>query len=159
MFKHILVPTDGSELSKATAQRAISFAKEAGARVTVFFAKPEYPIAYFGEGALIGSATLGTQEQGLGGTFRRSNAGKRDRSVELSLSAHHSDFAAYEALIDYHNEVALAARELVEVNHRQAVQIKEHKFELVCATWKGGLIGAGVGVAVTAFAAIVFGGN
>ncbi|MGE4432311.1 MAG: autotransporter assembly complex family protein [Sphingobium sp.] len=49
------------------------------------------------EGALIGSATLGTQEQGLGATFRRSNAGKRDRSVELSLSANHSDFAAYEA--------------------------------------------------------------
>jgi nucleotide-binding universal stress UspA family protein len=57
MFKHILVPTDGSELSKATATRAISFAKEAGARVTVFFAKPEYPIAYFGEGALIDPTT------------------------------------------------------------------------------------------------------
>ena len=57
MFKHILVPTDGSELSKATAQRAISFAKEAGAKVTVFFAKPEYPIAYFGEGALIDPTT------------------------------------------------------------------------------------------------------
>jgi nucleotide-binding universal stress UspA family protein len=57
MFKHILVPTDGSELSKATAQRAISFAREAGARVTVFFAKPEYPIAYFGEGALIDPTT------------------------------------------------------------------------------------------------------
>jgi len=53
MFKHILIPTDGSELSQVTAKRAISFAKEAGARVTVFFAKPEYPIAYFGEGALI----------------------------------------------------------------------------------------------------------
>jgi nucleotide-binding universal stress UspA family protein len=53
MFKHILVPTDGSELSRATASRAVSFAKEAGARITVFFAKPEYPIAYFGEGALI----------------------------------------------------------------------------------------------------------
>ena len=38
MFKHILVPTDGSELSQATAKRAVSFAKEAGARVTVFFA-------------------------------------------------------------------------------------------------------------------------
>jgi len=49
------------------------------------------------EGALIGSATLGTQEQGLGGTFRRSNAGRRDRTVELSLSANHSDFDAYEA--------------------------------------------------------------
>lgn len=57
MFKHILIPTDGSELSCATARRAVSFAKEAGARVTVFFAKPEYPIAYFGEGALIDPTT------------------------------------------------------------------------------------------------------
>ena len=57
MFKHILVPTDGSELSQATAQRAVAFAKDAGARITVFFAKPEYPIAYFGEGALIDPTT------------------------------------------------------------------------------------------------------
>lgn len=57
MFKHLLVPTDGSELSRATAARAVTFAKEAGARVTVFFAKPEYPIAYFGEGALIDPTT------------------------------------------------------------------------------------------------------
>lgn len=57
MFKHILVPTDGSELSRATAKRAVAFAKETGARITVFFAKPEYPIAYFGEGALIDPTT------------------------------------------------------------------------------------------------------
>ena len=57
MFKHILVPTDGSELSRATTQRAISFAKEAGARITAFYATPEYPIAYFGEGALIDPTT------------------------------------------------------------------------------------------------------
>lgn len=57
MFKHILVPTDGSELSQATARRAISFARETGARITLFFAKPEYPIAYFGEGALIDPTT------------------------------------------------------------------------------------------------------
>lgn len=57
MFKHILVPTDGSELSRETAQRAVSFAKEAGARITIFYAKPEYPIAYFGEGALIDPTT------------------------------------------------------------------------------------------------------
>ena len=57
MFKHIFVPTDGSELSRATVQRAVSFAKESGARVTAFFAKPEYPIAYFGEGALIDPTT------------------------------------------------------------------------------------------------------
>ncbi len=57
MFKHILVPTDGSELSEATAQRAVSFAKEAGARITALYSKPEYPIAYFGEGALIDPTT------------------------------------------------------------------------------------------------------
>ena len=57
MFKHILVPTDGSELSQATAKSAVAFAKEAGARITIFFAKPEYPIAYFGEGALIDPTT------------------------------------------------------------------------------------------------------
>jgi nucleotide-binding universal stress UspA family protein len=57
MFKHIFVPTDGSDLSRATVKRAVIFAREAGARVTAFFAKPEYPIAYFGEGALIDPTT------------------------------------------------------------------------------------------------------
>ena len=74
MFKHIFVPTDGSDLSRATAQRAVSFAKETGARITVFFAKPEYPIAYFGEGALIDPTTpekfaeLAEQQAGRTGT-------------------------------------------------------------------------------------------
>ena len=49
------------------------------------------------EGALIASAVAGTQEQGATLTFRRSNAGRRDRTVELGLSALHSDFDAYEA--------------------------------------------------------------
>jgi len=57
MFKHILVPTDGSDLSRDTVRRAISFAKEAGARITAFYAKPEYPVTYYGEGALIDPTT------------------------------------------------------------------------------------------------------
>ncbi len=57
MFKHILVPTDGSELSKETARRAVSFAKEADARITAMFAKPDYPVTYYGEGALIDPTT------------------------------------------------------------------------------------------------------
>ncbi|MEY2633380.1 MAG: hypothetical protein RIR00_2034 [Pseudomonadota bacterium] len=57
MFKHIFVPTDGSELSQSTARRAVTFAKEAGARITAFFAKPEYPVTYFGEGAIIDPTT------------------------------------------------------------------------------------------------------
>ena len=57
MFKHILVPTDGSQLSSDTAKRAIAFAKETHAKVTFFFAKPDYPVAFYGEGALIDPTT------------------------------------------------------------------------------------------------------
>lgn len=57
MFKHILVPTDGSQLSIDTARRAVAFAKEAQAKVTYFFAKPDYPVAFYGEGALIDPTT------------------------------------------------------------------------------------------------------
>ncbi|WP_126446087.1 universal stress protein [Sulfuricystis multivorans] len=57
MFKHILVPTDGSQLSQEAVMRAITFAKETGARITFFYAKPEYPVAFYGEGALIDPTT------------------------------------------------------------------------------------------------------
>lgn len=49
------------------------------------------------EGAIIASATAGTSEQGVSGTFRRSNAHLRDRTVELSISANHTNLDAYEA--------------------------------------------------------------
>ena len=57
MFKHILVPTDGSPLSSDAAARAIAFARETRAKVTFFFAKPDYPVAFYGEGALIDPTT------------------------------------------------------------------------------------------------------
>lgn len=50
------------------------------------------------EGALIATLTAGTQEQGAGATFRRSNAGKRDRSVQIALDARRSNYDAFEAL-------------------------------------------------------------
>lgn len=52
MFKHLLVPTDGSPLSQDTVTRAASFAKEAGARITLFYANPESPLSYEGFGAI-----------------------------------------------------------------------------------------------------------
>jgi len=57
MFKHLLVPTDGSELSSATVDRAIGFAKDAGARITFFYAQPDFPMPIYGEGALIDPTT------------------------------------------------------------------------------------------------------
>jgi nucleotide-binding universal stress UspA family protein len=57
MFKHILVPSDGSQLSSDTVSRAIAFARETGAKLTFFFAKPDFPVAFYGEGALIDPTT------------------------------------------------------------------------------------------------------
>ncbi|MBM3392697.1 MAG: universal stress protein [Betaproteobacteria bacterium] len=57
MFKHILVPTDGSALSTDTVQKAVDFARETGARISFFYAKPDYPVAFYGEGALIDPTT------------------------------------------------------------------------------------------------------
>ena len=50
MFKHILVPTDGSQLSQDAVRRAVSFAKEAEAHITAFYAKPEHPVSHYAEG-------------------------------------------------------------------------------------------------------------
>ena len=49
------------------------------------------------EGALILGVTAGTQEQGVSATFRRSNAGRRDRSVQLSAAVNHSNYDAFDA--------------------------------------------------------------
>lgn len=57
MFKHFLVPTDGSELSRKAISKAITLAKEVGAKITFFYARPDYPVAFYGEGALIDPTT------------------------------------------------------------------------------------------------------
>ncbi|UZK67080.1 autotransporter assembly complex protein TamA [Sphingomonas sp. M1-B02] len=49
------------------------------------------------EGALIASGVLGTQEQAISGTFRRSNAGQRDRTFQAIAAINHSDYAAFES--------------------------------------------------------------
>lgn len=49
------------------------------------------------EGALIITAALGTQEQGLTTTFRRSNAKQRDRTFQLSSALTHNIYDSYEA--------------------------------------------------------------
>lgn len=42
MYKHILIPTDGSEIAEKAVTAGIEFAREAGAKVTLFTAVPEY---------------------------------------------------------------------------------------------------------------------
>lgn len=65
MFKHILVPTDGSELSVRAVDAAIRLAGCTGAKLTAFHAMPQYMPVYYGEAALMaptGVETVFSQE-------------------------------------------------------------------------------------------------
>jgi nucleotide-binding universal stress UspA family protein len=42
MFKHILIPTDGSELSKMAIQNGVQFTKEAHAKITCITVTPPF---------------------------------------------------------------------------------------------------------------------
>jgi nucleotide-binding universal stress UspA family protein len=47
MFKHILLPSDGSDLALRVVDKAIEFAREIDAKVTGFYAQPEYSVPYY----------------------------------------------------------------------------------------------------------------
>jgi nucleotide-binding universal stress UspA family protein len=49
MYKNILIPVDGSPLSRKAVREAIGLAKTCGARVTGFFSPPEYEVLMYGE--------------------------------------------------------------------------------------------------------------
>ncbi len=53
MYKHILVPTDGSKLSVKTVKQAVKFAKSVGAKITGFYATPEFGSTYYGDGYIL----------------------------------------------------------------------------------------------------------
>ena len=52
MFKHILIPTDGSALAEKAIHAGMALAKEMGARVTAFYAIEPPPTHLYGEGYL-----------------------------------------------------------------------------------------------------------
>ncbi|MFT3736358.1 MAG: universal stress protein [Rhodocyclaceae bacterium] len=53
MYKHLLVPVDGSPLSAHAASKAVAFAQSLSARITFLHVQPDYPLPIVGEGALI----------------------------------------------------------------------------------------------------------
>jgi nucleotide-binding universal stress UspA family protein len=62
MFKHILIPTDGSEISKRVLHDCIKFAKEIGAEVTGLTVVPEYPVYAYQAEMLIDAREQFTKE-------------------------------------------------------------------------------------------------
>ncbi|HEX5767884.1 MAG TPA: universal stress protein [Burkholderiales bacterium] len=53
MFKHILIPTDGSPVSAKAVKAGIAFAKRSGGRVTGYYAIEPVPMRLYGEGYVV----------------------------------------------------------------------------------------------------------
>ena len=52
MYKHMLVATDGSKLSQKAVTHAIALAQALGAKMTVFYASPDYPLPAYADGVV-----------------------------------------------------------------------------------------------------------
>jgi nucleotide-binding universal stress UspA family protein len=75
MFKHILIPTDGSKLSAKGVKAGIRLAKALGARVTALHVIPPYlPVMYAG------------LDGHVGGAARRTFKSNSERAARLALA-------------------------------------------------------------------------
>ena len=88
MFKHILLPTDGSPLSAAAIRQGIRFAKSIGAKVTGLCVMPlQHPFFYETEIPMefVGARRQAVQGTGGNSTWRRLK--KRPRKRELRATS------------------------------------------------------------------------
>jgi nucleotide-binding universal stress UspA family protein len=57
MYRHLLVPTDGSELSQQAVEASVTMARESGASITFFHVQPSFygrpDVALYGEGLVL----------------------------------------------------------------------------------------------------------
>ena len=53
MYRHLLVPIDGTDLSTATISQAVEFARALGARITFFHAQPDFAASLSGDAEVV----------------------------------------------------------------------------------------------------------
>jgi nucleotide-binding universal stress UspA family protein len=63
MYKRILVPTDGSSLSKKATRSAVALAATVGADIVAMCVVPRYPMSYFEGGASVTNAEVARTEK------------------------------------------------------------------------------------------------
>ena len=103
MFKHILVPTDGSKLSAKALKLAVKLAKAMGAKVTGFYAAPAFSSTYYGDGYILRAPSAEEQAE-----FAQEQARKYLSAIEVEAEVekvpcevfHVVSDSPYEAIID-----------------------------------------------------------
>jgi nucleotide-binding universal stress UspA family protein len=103
MFTHLLVPTDGSALSRRAVAQAVAFASQAGARITFFIAVESLPKVYADPSAVFGALALSQYAEGAHGVaaamLEEAAAMARDAGVPYRTEQAVCD-APYAGIID-----------------------------------------------------------
>lgn len=106
MYRHILVAVDDSDLSIDTASKAAEFAKTLGARITFFYARPDFGAT--DSGALVRVMSPGNFADQAAGNARailaKAESAARAAGVDYESIAKTSD-RPYEAIIDTAEEL------------------------------------------------------
>ncbi|WP_028997898.1 universal stress protein [Azohydromonas australica] len=101
MYKHLLVPIDGTPLSSATVDQAVSYARAIGAQLTFLHARPDY--AATGAGALLHAAEPMAFAEAAAGNARalvaKAQAAARAEGVDCTCLIRTSD-RPHEAIVD-----------------------------------------------------------
>jgi nucleotide-binding universal stress UspA family protein len=102
MYRHLLVPIDGTDLSTETVSRAVEFARTLGARVTFFHAQPDYAASSFGDAEILRATSPAEFAYAYQGRARellaKAEAAARARGVPCDSSSTAND-SPYEAII------------------------------------------------------------
>src|SRR5262245_31504342 len=103
MYRHILIPIDGSELAEKAVAAGIDYARETGARVTLFTAVPEYRPPSEGEVMARKVVSIADHQRNseklAKGILER--AADRARAAQLSFAADYAESdQPWQAIID-----------------------------------------------------------
>lgn len=104
MFKHILVPTDGSRLSVKAAKQAVKLAKSLGARITGFHAARDLNSTYYGDGYILRAPGVAAQTD-----FARKQARKYLSAIEVEAEVEKVPCEVFHTVSDSPYEAIIAA--------------------------------------------------
>ena len=112
MFKRILVPTDGSEITAKAVQTVLAMAKEMGAKVTGYCAQEPVPTHLYGEGYVA--------DKQMAAEFERRAREHAETCVEEIAAAAKARGVPFTALV---TKSAVPSRGIIEAAQRRKCDV------------------------------------
>jgi len=112
MFKHILIPTDGSRLAAKAIKAGVEMAKEMGARVTGYCAQEPVPTHLYGEGYVV--------DKEMAAEFERRAREHAETCVEEIAAAAKAGGVPFTALVTKSN---VPSRGIIEAAQRRKCDV------------------------------------